>query len=187
MIIIISCLQWRSSTVRLDPPFLQFRLCLVSPRSVGSLSWCVRHHMWPRRTHRFRSLGSPTDASLPGWQPVLSAFDWPSAMHATAASDHSGVVPSGGRNTSSDCSGWLPTVPATAWHELLRAYTGQAGRLRRNCCAIVGGSSRAGGDGGCVAGRSVVWCARVGWVRCMIIIVLLMCIGITWSSLKIIN
>ena len=35
----LSCLQRRSSMiVRLDPPFLQFRLCLVSPRNVGSLS-----------------------------------------------------------------------------------------------------------------------------------------------------
>ena len=30
----------------------------------------------------------------------------------------------------------------------------------------VGDSSRAGGDGGCVAGLSVVWCARSGCVRC---------------------
>ena len=36
--------------------------------------------------------------------------------------------------------------------------------MRRNCCASVGGFSRAGGDGGCVAGLSVVWCARSGWV-----------------------
>ena len=35
------------------------------------------------------------------------------------------------------------------------AYTGDAGRLRRNSCASVGGSSRAGGDGGWVAGLSV--------------------------------
>ena len=28
--------------------------------------------MWPRRTHRFRSPGRPTDASLPWWQPVPS-------------------------------------------------------------------------------------------------------------------
>ena len=58
--------------------------------------------MWPRHTHRFRSPGSPTDASLPGWQPVLSVLGWPSA---TAVGDHSGVVPLGGRNTSSGCSG----------------------------------------------------------------------------------
>ena len=36
------------------------------------------------------------------------------------------------------------------------AYTGEAGRLTRNCCASVGGFSRAGGDGGCVASLSVV-------------------------------
>ena len=61
--------------------------------------------------------------------------------------------------------GSLP-VPATSRHELLRAYTGEAGRLRRNCCLSVGGLSRAGGDGGCVAGLSVVWCARFGSARC---------------------
>ena len=38
--------------------------------------------------------------------------------------------------------------------------------MRRNCCASVGGFSRAGGDGGCVAGLSVVWCARSGCGRC---------------------
>ena len=30
----------------------------------------------------------------------------------------------------------------------------------------VGGLSRAGGDGGCVAALSVVWCARFGCGRC---------------------
>ena len=94
--------------------------------------------MWPRshvaapHTHMFRSPGNPTDASLPGWQPVLSALGWPSAMYATAVCDHSGVVPLGGRHTSSDCSGYPPTVPATSRHELLRAYTGEAGRLSLN-------------------------------------------------------
>ena len=54
--------------------------------------------MWPRshvaapHTHRFRSLGSPTDVVLPGWRPVPSALGWPSAMYATAECDHSGVV-----------------------------------------------------------------------------------------------
>ena len=47
-------------------------------------------------------------------------------------------------------------LPLHETSELLRAYTGEAGRLRRNCCASVGGLSRAGGDGGCVAGLSVV-------------------------------
>ena len=46
------------------------------------------------------------------------------------------------------------------------AYTGEAVRLRRNCCASVGGFLRAGGDGGCVARLSVVWCARSGCERC---------------------
>ena len=48
--------------------------------------------MWPRRTHRFRSPGSPTDASLPGWQPVPSALGWPSAMYATAVCHHSRIL-----------------------------------------------------------------------------------------------
>ena len=93
----ISCLQRRSSIVQLDSPFLQFCLCLVSPRNVGSLSRCGRDHMWPRHTRMFRSPGSPTDASLPGWQPVPSALGWPSAMYSTAVCDHSGVTPLGGR------------------------------------------------------------------------------------------
>ena len=38
--------------------------------------------------------------------------------------------------------------------------------LKRNCCASVGGLSRAGGDGGCVAGLSVVWCAHSGCGCC---------------------
>ena len=45
------------------------------------------------------------------------------------------------------------------------------GRLRRNYCASVGGFSRAGGDGGCVAGLSVVWCARSGSERCAVFLV----------------
>ena len=61
--------------------------------------------MCPRRTDRFHSPGSPTDALLPGWQPVPSTLGWPSAMYATAVCDHSGVVPLGGRHTSLGCSG----------------------------------------------------------------------------------
>ena len=57
------------------------------------------------------------------------------------------------------------TVLATSRHGLLRAYTGEAGSLKRNCFESVGDSSRAGGDGSCVAGLSVVWCARSGCVR----------------------
>ena len=88
---------------------------------------------------------SPTDVSLPGWQPVPSALGWMSAMHATAACGHGRCC------TSLDCCLFAPTVLATSRYGLLRAYTGEAGRLKRNC-------SRAGGDGGCVAGLSVVWC-----------------------------
>ena len=40
--------------------------------------------MWLRRTYSVCSHGSPTDVSLPGWQPVPSALGWPSAMFATA-------------------------------------------------------------------------------------------------------
>ena len=56
---------------------------------------------------------------------------WPSAMHATTACDHSGVVILGGCRISVDCCRFAPTVLATSvtWrHGLLRAYTGQAGR-----------------------------------------------------------
>ena len=122
--------------------------------------------MWLRRTYSFCCPGSPTDVSLPGWQPVPSALGWMSAMHATAACDHSGVVLLGRCCTSLDCCLFAPTVLATSRYGLLRAYTGEAGRLKRNCFESVGDSSRAGGDGGCVAGLSVVWCARSGCVRC---------------------
>ena len=117
-------------------------------------------------THSNRDTGSPTYISLPGWQPVPSAVGWMSAMHATAACDHSGVVLFGQCCTSLDCCLFAPSVIATSRYGLLRAYTGEVGRLKRNCFESVGDSSRAGGDGGCVAGLSVVWCARSGWVRC---------------------
>ena len=35
----------------------------------------------------------------------------------------------------------------------------------------MGGYSQAGGDGGCVAGLSVVWCARSGSGRCDVFLV----------------
>ena len=118
--------------------------------------------MWLHRTCSFCCPGSPTDVSLPGWQPVPSALGWMSAMHATAACGHSGVVLLGRCCTSLDCCLFAPTVLATSRYGLLLAYTGEAGRLKRNCFESVGDSSRAGGDGGCVAGLSVVWCARSG-------------------------
>ena len=83
-------------------------------------------------------------------------------MHATAACGHSGLVLLGRCCTSLDCCLFAPTVLATSRYGLLRAYTGEAGRLKRNCFESVGDSSRAGGDGGCVAGLSVDWCARSG-------------------------
>ena len=103
--------------------------------------------MWLRRTYSFCCPGSPTDVSLPGWQPVPSALGWMSAMHATAACDHSGVVLLGRCCTSLDCCLFAPTVLATSRYGLLRAYTGEAGRLKRNCFESVGDSSRAGGEG----------------------------------------
>ena len=92
--------------------------------------------------------GSPTDVSLPGGRL--------SAMHATAACDHSGVVLLGGCRISLGMYRLPPTVPATSRHKLLWAYTGEAGMLKRNCCVSLGGYSQAGDDGGCVAGLSVV-------------------------------
>ena len=38
VVIITSCLQRRSATALLDPPWSHFRLCSVSPRNVGSSS-----------------------------------------------------------------------------------------------------------------------------------------------------
>ena len=101
---------------------------------------------WPSRTYSFCSPGCSTDVSLP------SALGWPSAMYATAACDHSEVVLLGGCRISLGLYRFPPTVPATSQHRLLQAYTGEAGMLKRNCCESVGGYSRAGGDGGCVAG-----------------------------------
>ena len=76
-------------------------------------------------------------------------------MHATAECDHSGVVLLGRCCTSLDCCLFAPTVLATSRYGLLQAYTGEAGRLKRNCFESVGDSSRAGGDGGCVAGLNI--------------------------------
>ena len=73
-IIIISCLQRRSSIAQLDTPFLRCRLCSVSPRNVCSSSWYGSDRMWLRRTYSVCSHGSPTDVSLPGWQPVPSGI-----------------------------------------------------------------------------------------------------------------
>ena len=83
-----------------------------------------------RRTYSFCSPGSPTEVSLPGWRPVLSALGWPSAMHATEVCDYSGVVLLVGCCISLDCSLFAPTVLATSRQGLLRAYTGEAGRLK---------------------------------------------------------
>ena len=124
--IIISCLQWLSATARIHPSFLQCRLGSVSLRNVCSSSWCGSGRMWLRRTYSFCCPGSPTDVSLPGWQPVPSALGWMSAKHATAACGHSGVVLLGRCCTSLDCCLFAPTVLATLRYGLLRAYTGEA-------------------------------------------------------------
>ena len=82
--------------------------------------------------------------------------------------DHSGVVPLGGCCICLDCYRFAPTVLATSRHGLLPAYTREAGMLKRNCFESLGGYSRAGGDGGCVPGLSVVQCAHSGCGRCAI-------------------
>ena len=108
--------------------------------------------MWPRRTYRFCPPGSPTDVSLQGDSlPRAHKVGRPPYMYATAVCDHSGVVILGGCHISLGCSGQPPTVLATSRHELLRAYTGEAEMLKRNCFGSVAGYSRTGGDGGCVA------------------------------------
>ena len=90
----MSCLQRRSATAQLDPPFSHCRLCSLFPRNVGSSSKCARDRMWPHPTYiLFCSSGNPTYVSLPGWQPVPNALSWPSAMHATEViSKHQGWV-----------------------------------------------------------------------------------------------
>ena len=66
--------------------------------TLGLSPTCVQLVMMWFRSHvaaphiQFCCPDSPTDVSLSGWQPVPSALGWPSAMHATAARDHSGVV-----------------------------------------------------------------------------------------------
>ena len=74
--------------------------------------------------------GSPTYVSLTGWQPVPSALGWMSAMQATAACGHSGVVLFGGCGISLDCCLFALTVLAISRHGLLRAYPGEAGSLK---------------------------------------------------------
>ena len=62
----------------------------------------------------------------------------------------------------------LASIPLFLPHRdtsFLPAYIGEAGRLRRNCCAIVGGLSRAGGDAGwcsvsCLERSSWLWTLR---------------------------
>ena len=62
-------------------------------------------------------------------------------MHAMAECDHSGVIVLGRCCTSLDCCLFAPTVLATSRYGLLRAYTGEAGRLKRNCFESVGDSA----------------------------------------------
>ena len=93
---------------------------------------------------------APQNVSLPRWRSVPNALGWPSAMHATVACDHSGVILLGGCCISLDFYRFAPTVLATSRHGLLRAYTGEDGMLKSKCFESVDGYSRAGGDGGCV-------------------------------------
>ena len=95
---------------------------------------------------------SPTDVSLPGWQPVPSALGWPFAMYAMAVCDHSGVVLLGGccisvklLSVASHCSCHLATRASVVFHR--RGWDAVMKLL-----AYGGGYSRAGGYGGCVAG-----------------------------------
>ena len=77
--------------------------------------------VWLRRTlYRYCFPGSPT---LPGWRPLPSALGWRSAMHATAACDHPGVVLLGRCRSSLDCYRLAPIVLATSRRGFLRAYT----------------------------------------------------------------
>ena len=161
---IISCLQWLSATARIHPSFLQCRLGSVSLSEMCAARHDVVQVACGCAAHTVFAV--PVAPQMSGWQPVPSALGWMSAMHATAACGHSGVVLLGRCCTSLDCCLFAPTVLATSPYGLLRAYTGEAWRLKRNFFESVGDSSRAGGDGGCVAGLSVVWCAGSGCVRC---------------------
>ena len=87
----------------------------LSPKCVQLVMMWFRSHVAAPHMYSFCCPGSPTDVSLPGWQPVPSALGWMSAMHATAACDHSGVVLLGRWCTSLD-------------YGLLLAYTGDANK-----------------------------------------------------------
>ena len=56
----------------------------------------------------------PVGPQMFRWRPVPIALGWPSATHATAACDHSGVVLLGGYHISLDCYRWLAwSLPTT--------------------------------------------------------------------------
>ena len=129
LIIIMSCLQRRSSIAQLDPPFLRCRLCSVSPRCAA------RHDMVLAcgcAAHLF-VLTEPHRCFATGVAPVL--IGWPSAMYATAVCHR--------------CSfGWMSYFFRLLWvaSQLpLRDFCGltqEAGRLRRNYCAKRAGLCR---------------------------------------------
>ena len=78
----------------------------ISPKCVQLVMiWFRSHVAAPHIGLQCLFSGSPTDVSLPGWQPLPSALGWPSAMYATAVCHHSGVVLLDGCHISSGCSG----------------------------------------------------------------------------------
>ena len=113
----------------------------------------VRHNVAAALLSCFCDPGSPIGK---GRRPVPSALGWPCAMYATPVCGHSGVVLLGGCRFSLGCKRLSSTVLATSRHDLLSAYTGEAGMLRRNCCASEEAFRGLGGDGGGVADLSVV-------------------------------
>ena len=105
----------------------------------SKLAYDTRHHDWSRGvlfspwlviSHRRLLLARDYSWTVtPGWQPVPSALGWSSALHATAACDHSGVVILGGCCISFRCYRLPPTVLALR-HKPLRAHSGEAGMLK---------------------------------------------------------
>ena len=125
--IIMWCLPRHSATAHIHSSFPQCCLSMLG-LSESLLEMCAARdrgsdRMLLRRTYSFFSPGCPTDDWLPGWRPIPSALGWRSAMHATAACDHSGVVLLGGCRIFIDCYRLAPTGLATSRRGFPRAYT----------------------------------------------------------------